>query len=111
MPSKKGITNKEGQKRRRSPRRCLKHLTVALVATALLGMGFWLLWNLAGATIFRIPSLTYWQALGAMLLSGALLRFSLFFGGRHRGHRSKHFAITGCPHTRYHTENGPGDIL
>lgn len=102
--------NKTNREKRWSPRHGLKHLPLALTAAALLGMGFWLLWNLAGVPIFEIPPLTYWQALGAMLLSGALLRIAMFRSSHHRRNRSKHFATSGCRSAGYHAENGSGDI-
>lgn len=97
-------------KKRSIPRRPPRRLIMALAAAALLGLGFWVLWNRAGVPILNIPPLTYWQSLGAILLSGLLLRIGMFAGGRHRGHHANRLATAGCPRSRFRRGNGSGDI-
>lgn len=94
--------NKETKKKCASGRRFGKHLLKAFAVTALLGLTFWLLWNQAGVPLFTFPPLTYWQSLGAVLMTGLLLGTSLLAAGRrHPPH--------GCRVGR-RTDNGPRDI-
>ena len=91
-------------------RRGLGHLILALSTAAVSGLAFWLMWNMAGVPLLATPPLTYWQALGALLLTGLLLRIGLFAVGRRRHHpyRLSHVGgpLAGCgsgmgPRDRY----------
>jgi hypothetical protein len=55
---------------------------LGLLAVALLGLVVMSLWNWLLPTIFGIRSVSYWQALGLLVLSRILL------GGFHRHHRA-----------------------
>lgn len=59
-----------------------------IVAVALLAFGFLvtLLWNALIPQLFNGPVLTFWQAVGLLLLSHILLRG---WGGRYSWHRSR----------------------
>lgn len=52
------------------------------------GLVFWLLWNWALVPLFAFPSMTYLQSLGAILLTGLLVRLGRHLGGRHGSHGS-----------------------
>ncbi len=110
MESKKGKTTERHPKIRSSSRRRLKHLITLLSAVALMGLVFWLLWNMVGVPLLAIPPLTYLQALGAMLLTGLLLRISRFTEGRRHGYHAYCLSHAGCPPSRCPTDGEVRDI-
>ncbi len=79
--------SKEGNLAKSPHRRGLRRLIIALSAVALFGLAFWLVWNLAGVPLVAVPALTYWQALGAVLLTALLLGSGRVLLGRHRVRR------------------------
>lgn len=70
---------------------------VLMGIAALMGMAlvFWLLWNMVAARLLAFPSLTYVQSLGAVLLTGLLVRMGRHMSGRN-GHRRFKRADAGC---------------
>jgi len=64
--------------------RGLKIAAIAIVAIAVFGFILMSLWNWLGPAVFGARTITFWQALGILVLSKILFGF----GGRpgHRGH-------------------------
>lgn len=60
-------------------------IALALLAASALGLIVMLLWNALIPALFGGPALTFWQAVGLLLLSKIL--FHGFGGGGHRHHR------------------------
>jgi chromate transport protein ChrA len=58
----------------------VKIVALVIVATFVFGFVIMHLWNWLMPAIFGLPLVTFWQALGLLLLS------KLFFGGFHRHH-------------------------
>jgi hypothetical protein len=56
---------------------------VTIIVVALLGVAVMLLWNALVPTLFRGPSLEYWQAVGLLILSRLLFGGLRGRGGRH----------------------------
>lgn len=65
----------------------LKFVLLAALAVVVVGAGVMLLWNAMLPDLFGWPAITFWQALGLLVLSRILLG-GLFRGrwGGHRGH-------------------------
>ena len=57
---------------------------------AVFGLGTMLLWNSVLTAVIGVSAVTYWQALGILLLSKILFGH---FGGGHRWHRRPGFAM------------------
>jgi len=68
--------------------RAAKILALVLVATTVMGFVVMFLWNALIPQLFGLHTLTFWQALGLLLLT------KILFGGFHRhsggGHRWRH---------------------
>jgi hypothetical protein len=73
---------------RRKARKAVLFLTLGLAAAALLGFLVMSLWNWLAPAVFAGRTITYWQALGILLLSRIL--FGGFFR-RHGGRRHPRF--------------------
>jgi hypothetical protein len=56
------------------PVRIAKMVLFGVIATALLGLVVMFLWNALVPELFKGPMLTFWQAIGLLLLSHLLLR-------------------------------------
>jgi len=54
--------------------RAAKMLAVAIVAAFVIGCVVMLLWNVLVPELFKGPVITYWQAIGLLVLSHILLR-------------------------------------
>lgn len=65
-----------------------KFLLFMVTATAFFGMVVMLLWNWLMPAIFGLGTITYFQALGLLILSKIL--FSGFGKGKYKGHHSSH---------------------
>jgi hypothetical protein len=63
--------------------RAIMIVLVAIIVVALLGVAVMLLWNALVPTLFRGPSLRYWQAVGLLVLSRLLFGGLRGRGGRH----------------------------
>ncbi len=63
------------------PVRVVKFIVFAAVALIVVGFGMMLLWNWLVPELFKGPVITYWQAVGLLLLSHILFR-----GWGHRRH-------------------------
>jgi hypothetical protein len=61
--------------------RVVKMIAIAIVAVIAIGFFVMTLWNALIPELFRGPVITYWQAIGLLVLSHIL-----FHGGPHRGH-------------------------
>lgn len=70
------------EKTNRPYRKIGKCVAKASMALAALSLTFWLLWNWAAVPLFTFPSLTFLQALGAILLTGVLVRMGRHMTGR-----------------------------
>ena len=66
-------------RRRFNERRFLLFLLFAVAAIVLFGGAVMLLWNNILAGVLKISTITFWQALGILVLS------KILFGGFHRG--------------------------
>jgi len=62
-----------------------RFLIAPIILAALAGFGFitMILWNNLLPQIFHLPQITYWQAVGLLILSRLLFGFSSHMGGRH----------------------------
>jgi Ca2+/H+ antiporter, TMEM165/GDT1 family len=58
----------------------------AALAILLFGVAVYLLWNWLMPTIFHLPAIQYWQAVGLLFLSWILFGGRRGFGGRPWGH-------------------------
>ncbi len=67
-------------------RRGVGFLVVAVAVVFIIGLVIMLLWNALVPDLFRGPSITYWQAVGLLVLSHLLLRG----GPWHRRHGWHH---------------------
>ncbi|MBI2429237.1 MAG: hypothetical protein HYV29_10675 [Ignavibacteriales bacterium] len=67
-----------------------KFLAFAVVAIALIGFAVMFLWNWLIPEIFGGPTVTYWQAMGLLLLSHILVRGWHGHSGGWKSHRWKH---------------------
>jgi hypothetical protein len=63
--------------------RVAKMIAIAIVAVIVIGYFVMLLWNDLIPELFKGPVLTFWQAVGLLVLSHILFRG---WGGHHRGH-------------------------
>jgi hypothetical protein len=84
------------EKKKRFYRPTGRCIMAAGIAIAAAGLVFWLLWNWAAVPLFTFPSLTYLQALGAILLTGFLFRIGMCAAGRGRKPHHSHLASSGC---------------
>ncbi len=75
---------------RRWPMRALRIVVVAVAMVAVVSIIFMLLWNALIPDLFKGPVLTYWQALGLLVLAHFLFRGPWHFGGGWRHRRWKH---------------------
>ncbi len=77
-------------RKRRWPRKVLFGLLAGLLGTAVLGAVVMLLWNAVMPEVFGLAVITFWQAVGLLLLSHILLRG---WGPWHRrwGWRNEHW--------------------
>jgi amino acid transporter len=96
MTSQNTPSKKDPEKKKRFRRPTGKRIMAAGMTIAALGLVFWLLWNWAVVPLFTFPSLTYLQALGAILLTGFLFRIGMCAAGRGRMPRHSHLALSGC---------------
>lgn len=78
-------TNKKKDPQKKTPHvaRAAKCMMMGITVVLGLGLVFWLLWNWALVPLFAFPSMTYLQSLGAILLTGVLVRLGRHMGGRH----------------------------
>lgn len=77
--------NKKEDPQKKTPHlaRAAKCMMMGIMVVLGLGLVFWLLWNWALVPLFAFPSMTYLQSLGAILLTGVLVRMGRHMGGRH----------------------------
>lgn len=77
--------NKKADPQKKTPyfARAAKCMMMGIMVALGLGLVFWLLWNWALVPLFGFPSMTYLQSLGAILLTGVLVRLGRHLGGRH----------------------------
>ncbi len=77
-------------RKRRWPRKVLFGLLAGLLGTAVLGAVVMLLWNAVMPEVFGLAVITFWQAVGLLLLAHILLRG---WGPWHRrwGWRNEHW--------------------
>lgn len=92
MSPKTTNTSEEPNKSRRHCRHFLRRIPKATIALIAMGLAFWLLWNRAVVPHFTFPALTYWQGLGAILLTAFLAGVCMFAAVHRR--RSAHSAAS-----------------
>lgn len=69
-----------------------KGILIAAVAAAVLGFAVMLLWNALIPDLFHGPVLTFWEAVGLLVLSHILFRgWGRHSFGRHNSHWKKRF--------------------
>lgn len=51
-------------------------VSLVIIITLIFVIPVWLLWNALMPDVFGLPSITFWQALGLLLLSGMLIKSS-----------------------------------
>ncbi len=69
-------------------------IIAAIIFLLLFGYGFMLLWNWLMPDVFGLPNLTYWKAVGILVM--AKLLFGHFEGKSHKKHPKKireHFGV------------------
>ena len=71
-------------KSKRVARKIAINLAIFLSLVAILGVVVMLLWNTLVPELFGGPTLSYWQAVGVLLLSHILLRGTPYYGLRAR---------------------------
>lgn len=69
-----------------TPARFFKILLMVIVGIIIFGGGFLLLWNWLMPAIFGLPQITFWQALGLLVLSKIIFSG---FGHKKHNHRIK----------------------
>ena len=69
--------------------RRLKFVLFVAVAVAVFSLVVMGLWNWLMPTLFGLPAISFWQALGLLVLSKILFGRSGGFGGRYWRHRTK----------------------
>ena len=69
-------------KLRRRTKRAIYGLSIVLLTIAVVGLFVMLLWNALIPDLFDGPTLSYWQAVGILLLSHLLLRGTPLYGLR-----------------------------
>ena len=67
-----------------------KFILFGIALVALVGFAVMFLWNWLIPEIFHGPTVTYWQAMGLLLLSHILVRGWHGHGGGWRSHKWKH---------------------
>ena len=77
--------NKKESPQKKTPylARAAKCMMMGILVALGLGLVFWLLWNWVLVPLFAFPSMTYLHSLGAILLTGVLVRLGRHLGGRH----------------------------
>lgn len=75
--------------------RAAKCMMMGIMVVLGLGLVFWLLWNWALVPLFAFPSMTYLQSLGAILLTGVLVRMGRHMGGR-QGSNGSTYSSSRC---------------
>ena len=71
---------------KRVAKKIAANLLIFIIFVAVLGVAVMLLWNVLIPELFDGPSLSYWQAVGVLLLSHILLCGTPFYGRRGRRH-------------------------